>query len=97
VRRAERPFDLILTDWDMPVLDGAGLVAGLRASGWTGPVISLTAHALDGQERACLDAGCDAHLTKPIDWALLVATCERLILDHAQTGAAPHAADGRAA
>lgn len=79
VMDTDRPFDLVLTDWDMPVLDGAGLVAALRASGWNGPVISLTAHAMDEQERACLDAGCDAHLTKPIDWARLVSTCERLI------------------
>lgn len=71
--------DLVLTDWDMPVLDGAGLVAGLRSGGWAGPVVSLTAHAMPEQQRACEAAGCDAHLTKPIDWALLVDTCAALI------------------
>lgn len=79
VLQADRPIDLVLTDWDMPRLDGAGLVAALRAAGWTGPVISLTAHAMDEQEQACLDAGCDAHMTKPIDWTVLIDTCERLI------------------
>jgi CheY-like chemotaxis protein/nitrogen-specific signal transduction histidine kinase len=92
VRAADRPFDLVLTDWDMPRLDGAGLVAALRAAGWTGPVVSLTAHALDGQERVCLDAGCDAHLTKPIDWAKLVDTCERLIGTHGHAGQGQRAA-----
>lgn len=71
--------DLVLTDWDMPRLDGAGLVAALRAVGWSGPVVSLTAHAMGEQERACLEAGCDAHLTKPIDWGMLVDTCAGLI------------------
>jgi signal transduction histidine kinase len=71
--------DLVLTDWDMPRLDGAGLVRALREAGWTGPVISLTAHAMEDQHQACIGAGCDAHLTKPIDWAVLVETCANLI------------------
>ncbi len=72
-------IDLVVTDWDMPRLDGAGLVRGLRAMGWRGPVVSLTAHAMPEQQAACEAAGCDAHLTKPIDWALLVDTCAALI------------------
>ncbi len=71
--------DLVLTDWDMPRLDGAGLVSALRGWGWRGPVVSLTAHATEDQHRACVDAGCDAHLTKPIDWGVLVDTCAGLI------------------
>jgi signal transduction histidine kinase len=71
--------DLVLTDWDMPRLDGAGLVSALRSWGWRGPVVSLTAHATDDQHRACVAAGCDAHLTKPIDWGVLVDTCAGLI------------------
>ncbi len=74
------PVDLVLTDWDMPRLDGAGLVAGLRAAGWHGPVVSLTAHAMREQQAACERAGCDAHLTKPVDRATLVDTCARLLL-----------------
>lgn len=71
--------DLVLTDWDMPRLDGAGLVRALRAWGWRGPVVSLTAHATADQHTACMSAGCDAHLTKPIDWGVLVDTCAGLI------------------
>lgn len=71
--------DLVLTDWDMPRLDGAGLVRALRSWGWRGLVVSLTAHATEDQHRVCMEAGCDAHLTKPIDWGVLVDTCARLI------------------
>lgn len=78
-RAAGRVVDVVITDWDMPVLNGEGLVRGLRSAGWSGPVISLTAHAMAEQETACLSAGCDAHLTKPIDWAKLVDTCVDLL------------------
>ena len=71
--------DLVLTDWDMPELDGAGLVGALRKAGWNGPVVSLTAHAMEEQRLACERAGCDAHLTTPIDWEKLVETCAGLI------------------
>lgn len=78
-----RSVDVVITDWDMPVLNGEGLVRGLRTAGWSGPVISLTAHAMAEQEAVCLGAGCDAHLTKPIDWAKLVDTCADLIATRA--------------
>lgn len=79
--------DLVLTDWDMPRLDGAGLVSGLRSWGWRGPVMSLTAHATNEQHKACIQAGCDAHLTKPIDWGMLVDTCAGLIEGRAKKAA----------
>ena len=71
--------DLVLTDWNMPVLDGAGLVKGLRDAKWNGPVISLTASATDEQHRECLNTGCDAHLTKPIERGRLIQTCVHLL------------------
>jgi len=71
--------DLVLTDWDMPVLDGEGLVKGLRDTGWSGPIVSLTAHAMADKEAECLAAGCDAHLTKPVNWDRLIGTCASLI------------------
>ena len=72
-------FDLLITDWDMPVLDGDGLVRGLRVIGWERPIISLTAHLQPGQEEQCYDAGCNAHLTKPIEAARLVRACVEMI------------------
>lgn len=81
--------DLLITDWDMPVLCGEGLVRQLRESSWTRPIISLTAHAMPEQEQLCLSVGCDAHLTKPINAQRLITTCIDLLK---QTGRTQRAA-----
>ncbi len=64
-------YDLVLMDVQMPLMDGLETTrairgyeteAGLRPT----PIIALTAHALEGDAESCLEAGCDAHLAKPV-------------------------------
>ena len=72
---SEQPYDLILMDVHMPVLDGleatrcikslCGAVSdGIATSP---PIVALTANAFDDDRRRCLEAGMDDYLAKPFD------------------------------
>lgn len=81
VRAAQaESFDLILMDISMPVMDGMEATRQIRALKGAParlPILALTAHAGRAEQDACLAAGCDEVLTKPLDPAALRAALHR--------------------
>jgi PAS domain S-box-containing protein len=77
--RLGRPFDAVVLDVQMPVMDGFETVSRLRKLGFDLPVIALTAHAMEGDRDRILKAGFDDHLAKPIDGGALVRVLGRYI------------------
>jgi PAS domain S-box-containing protein len=81
VKTASTPYDAILMDVQMPVLDGYAATRiirnelGLQAI----PIIGLTANAMASDRQACLDAGMSEHVGKPFDLAQLVALLQKLV------------------
>jgi signal transduction histidine kinase/CheY-like chemotaxis protein len=81
---AEQPFDLVLLDMHMPVMDGATTIKHIRASpeSWNAvPVIALTADAMSGDRERLLALGMTGYATKPVDQRALIAEIVRVCSD----------------
>lgn len=66
--RSSPPFDLVLLDWNMPVMNGLDMLKQLRAEGFTGmKVLMVTTEAENDYITRALDAGADEYLMKPFD------------------------------
>ncbi len=75
------PFDIVLMDVQMPVMDGLEATIAIRArekeSGGHVPIVAMTAHALKGDREQCLEAGMDGYVAKPIRGEELLAALEK--------------------
>ena len=81
---AKEEFDLVLMDGQMPVMDGYEATAMIRSGTVVGvnpriPVVALTAHAMVGEDRKCMDAGMDDYLTKPLERDKLIDVLGRYL------------------
>jgi CheY-like chemotaxis protein len=72
-------FDLIFMDIHMPHMDGYEATRTLRNNGIKTPIVALTANAMEGDEKKCLDAGCDDYLSKPVIYTKLVAMLSKFL------------------
>ncbi|MBL0869049.1 MAG: PAS domain S-box protein [Phycisphaerales bacterium] len=93
---AGNPFDLLVTDMQMPEMDGYTLARTLRQEGSQIPILALTAHAMADDRQKCVEAGCDDYASKPID-RQAVLTAIAALLNKARAGAANTQAPSSAA
>ena len=94
--RDNREFDLILMDIDLPGLDGlaaTGLIREWQAGRGVPPtpIVALSAHAMEDEVRASLNAGCAAHVAKPVDRATLLRTIRQYARPTSRAQASPPA------
>ncbi len=84
-------FDIVLTDLQMPEVDGYEVVQQIRADAERGqvPVIAITAHAMAEERERCMAAGMNDYITKPIDPDVMFATLLRWLPKRADVAAAP--------
>nr|WP_238583107.1 response regulator [Aeromonas salmonicida] len=78
----QQPYDLILMDMQMPVMDGLAATRQLREQEGAGqhiPILAMTANVMAGDRERCLAAGMDDHIAKPIDPDKLYAALQRWV------------------
>jgi signal transduction histidine kinase/DNA-binding response OmpR family regulator len=79
---SRRPFDVVVMDIQMPIMDGLQATGAIRdreaTLGGRTPIVALTAHAMSGDRERCLEAGMTAYLVKPLQPQQLIETVESL-------------------
>jgi len=78
----DQPWDLIVLDWMMPVMDGLSVARAVRAGQGAAaevPLVVLTANDAAGHEGLAMEAGVDAYLAKPVNYLELQKTVQRLV------------------
>jgi CheY-like chemotaxis protein len=69
---SNRNFDLIFMDIQMPNMNGLEAAKLLREKGIKTPIVALTANALKGDDKKCIQAGCSDYMSKPIKREMLL-------------------------
>jgi len=69
------PFDVVLMDMLMPVLDGLGATRALRGRGFSAPIVAMTANASEADRDACRTVGMDGFIPKPVLKSSLLKGC----------------------
>ena len=81
LRLGQERFDVLLTDMQMPEMDGFETAEAIRRqereAGGHLPIVAMTAMALKGDRERCLDVGMDAYISKPVRQSELLDTIER--------------------
>lgn len=72
-------LDLIVLDMQLPLVSGFDVARKLRENGNDVPIIAVTAGAMKGERRRCLEAGCSEFLAKPVERLGLLEAAERII------------------
>ncbi len=72
-------YDIVLMDMQMPVMDGATATSVLRAAGYAGPIVALTANVMAEDVQRYMAAGCSHCIGKPIDFGMLTETMAGLL------------------
>ena len=72
---AAQTYDIIITDLDMPVMDGASMTRALRAAGFGGVIVGVSGHALEEDKRFMIESGMDEVLSKPVTLAMVCKAC----------------------
>ncbi len=77
---SQMPFDMVLMDCQMPVMDGFEATRSIREreakTGEHIPIVAMTANAMEGDPERCIDSGMDAYLSKPISATRLYAAVD---------------------